>query len=237
MSTGDFPYREILDNLNEGIYFVDPDRRITYWNAGAENITGYPASEVVGKYCRNDILEHVDSEGRPLCGTDRCPAIRAMKGQESFEAQVFFKHSDGHRVPALMHAAPIHGPAGKVIGAVESFYDNSSTIAAREEMEQLRKLALLDPLTELGNRRHAEQHMRERLGELQRYGWQFGVLMIDIDHFKRINDEYGHDVGDQVLKAVARTTQNSLRSLDTVSRWGGEGRNSWRLSRMLISIA
>ncbi len=83
-------------------------------------------------------------------------------------------------------------------------------------------MTLLDPLTELGNRRYLEMQLSGRLKEMDRYGWPFGVLFADIDLFKNVNDTYGHGVGDRVLKMVGRTMQNSIRSYDIVGRWGGE---------------
>jgi diguanylate cyclase (GGDEF)-like protein len=81
---------------------------------------------------------------------------------------------------------------------------------------------LIDPVLELGNRRYLESNIRGRLEELGRYGWQFGVLFVDIDHFKNINDRYGHQIGDKVLRMVSKSMSNSLRTFDMVGRWGGE---------------
>lgn len=215
-------YKKILDNLSEGVYFIDTDRNITYWNRGAEMISGYSAREVLGTSCREGILEHVDSEGNRLCGTDTCPAIRSMNQDEVVEAELYLKHKAGHRIPVLTRIAPIRGPGGDIVGAVETFYDNSPVISARQQMETYRRLALVDSLTQLGNRRHADSQLNRRLAELDRYGWPFGVLMVDIDYFKKINDEFGHDTGDSVLRMVARSAENSLRALDSLSRWGGE---------------
>ena len=83
-------------------------------------------------------------------------------------------------------------------------------------------MALLDPLTELGNRRYIEMNLKARLEEMHRYGWPFGVLFIDVDRFKEVNDRYGHDIGDRVLKMVGKTMVNNLRSFDFLGRWGGE---------------
>jgi diguanylate cyclase (GGDEF)-like protein len=83
-------------------------------------------------------------------------------------------------------------------------------------------MALLCPLTSLGNRRWAELSLRARLDEMDRHGWPFGLLFVDVDQFKQINDEYGHLNGDEVLKMVARTLSRSVRSFDFVGRWGGE---------------
>jgi diguanylate cyclase (GGDEF)-like protein len=89
-------------------------------------------------------------------------------------------------------------------------------------MEAFEKLAYVDPLTGAANRRYAEITLHARYEEFQRYGWPFGVIFIDIDRFKSINDECGHAAGDEVLKMVAKTLMNSARSFDVVARWGGD---------------
>jgi diguanylate cyclase (GGDEF)-like protein len=102
------------------------------------------------------------------------------------------------------------------------FTDNKATVEAQRKMQDLEKMALLDPLTQLGNRRHLEMHVQSSLAGMRRYGWQFGILFMDVDGFKKINDVHGHDVGDRTLKMVAATMSNSLRSSDFLGRWGGD---------------
>jgi diguanylate cyclase (GGDEF)-like protein/PAS domain S-box-containing protein len=218
---GDF-YKSLLDNLYDGVYFLDSDRKITYWNKGAERLTGYKGDEVIDCYCRNDILMHVNEEGTKLCDTDLCPAVKTLGDGLPREDDVFLHHKSGHRVPVSTRVAPILSPDGLVVGAVEVFSDNTSKIQTRQTIEELRRIALLDPLTEMGNRRYAELNLKFRLAERERYDWPFGILFIDIDHFKDINDHYGHDTGDDILKMIAKTLQNSLRAFDVVCRWGGE---------------
>ena len=82
--------------------------------------------------------------------------------------------------------------------------------------------AMLDTLTELANRRFLEIEISNRIQELIRYQWPFALIFIDIDHFKQINDRYGHAVGDKVLKAVANTLNLIGRPFDLVGRWGGD---------------
>lgn len=215
-------YKQLLDNLYDGVYFLDSERSITYWNRGAERLTGYRADEVVGCYCRENILEHVDENGNRLCDSDLCPAVKTLKDGMDREEVLYLRHKDGHRVPVQIKVSPIKNFAGRVIGAVEIFGDATSHLDNLHTIEELRKMALLDPLTGIGNRRYGEMNLRFRKGEMERYGWSFGVLFMDLDDFKRINDTYGHEAGDGVLKMTASTLRKNLRSFDMVSRWGGE---------------
>ena len=214
-------YHKILDNLYDGVYFVDRDRRITYWNKGAERITGYTAGEVVGNRCFDNILMHVDSRGTLLC-KDLCPLAATLRDGSERTADVYLQHKDGHRVSVNIRINPLRDERGEVVGGVEIFTDNSQTLSAIARMEAFEKLAYFDPLTGTANRRFAEITLHARYEEFKRYGWPFGLIFIDIDRFKCINDEYGHPTGDEVLKMVAKTLMNSARSFDVVARWGGD---------------
>jgi diguanylate cyclase (GGDEF)-like protein/PAS domain S-box-containing protein len=214
-------FKRILDDLHDGVYFVDRDRRITYWNKGAERITGYTADEIVGSRCSEDILVHVDAHGRSLC-EDGCPAACAIDDGEPREADVFVRHCEGHRVPVHARVSPLRSDDGEIIGAAETFSDDSPHVAALERLRELEDLVMVDPLTGVGNRRYAEAAIRTRLGELRRYGWSCGLLFIDVDHFKEVNDEHGHAMGDSMLRLVAATLKANVRSFDEVARYGGE---------------
>jgi len=80
----------------------------------------------------------------------------------------------------------------------------------------------VDALTQLANRRYLDAKLATYLEELRRYSWDFGLLLFDIDRFKRINDQYGHDYGDEILRSVGQTLSNAARTIDVVGRWGGE---------------
>ncbi len=211
----------ILDSLYEGVYIIDLNKNISYWNKGAEQITGFTSSEVLGVHCREDILIYTKDGVMNLC-KGQCPLSQSIDDGKVRETEVYFQHKDGHKVPVLLRAVPLRGTSGKVEGVIEIFSDNSSKMAYLERMEELQKVALLDPLTGLANRRYIESALTARLHEMQRYGWTFGVIFMDTDNFKSINDLYGHEIGDKALKMVAKTLVSSSRSFDMIGRWGGE---------------
>ncbi|MDD5309104.1 MAG: sensor domain-containing diguanylate cyclase [Deltaproteobacteria bacterium] len=211
-------YKGVLDGIEDGVYFVDRERRITYWNRAAERLTGYRAQEVMGTACP---LVHVDDAGRFLCH-DGCPLAGAMQDRAAREVEVFLRHKDGHRVPVLVRTSPVVDETGTVSGAVEIFTDNSMRLRTAERIAELERLALVDALTGLPNRRYLEAQLTSRLDEFGRYGWPFGVVFMDIDDFKKVNDAHGHAVGDEALRMVARTLEGGGRAFDVVGRWGGE---------------
>ena len=215
-------FKDLVDRLFDGVYFVDRDRRITYWNRAAERITGYSGEEVLGSRCRDNLLIHVDAEGKSLCDGESCPALAVMQRGEEREAEVFVHHKRGHRLPVQTRIVPLRDRDGQVTGAMEIFRDNSALASMREQFSELEHLALIDPLTEIGNRRYLEMHVRARLDEMQRYDWRFGLLFCDIDKFKAVNDTHGHQAGDEVIRMVAQTLAACIRPFDFVGRWGGE---------------
>jgi diguanylate cyclase (GGDEF)-like protein/PAS domain S-box-containing protein len=214
-------FRELTDNLAEGIYFLDRSRRITYWNRGAERLTGYSSSEVLGRCCYDGLLQHMDQEGRLLCN-DGCPMKATMGDGGERTADVFLHHKAGHRVPITVRAIPILGRSGEIAGAVEVFSDISGQVVAAERIRELETLSLIDPLTGAGNRRYTEIQLNSRLAEKKRYDLPVGLLFLDVDHFKAVNDRYGHEAGDDVLRVVGRSLANALRGGDFLGRWGGE---------------
>ena len=214
-------YRKIIDNLRDGLYIVDRDRKIVYWNHAAELISGFKADEVVGSNCSDNILCHVDDAGSKLC-CGRCPIVDAVASGTRNDTEIFLHHKNGQRVPVAVRITPLNDEDGSVIGGVEMFSDLSGRAASEERLRELEKLALLDGLTQLANRHYLERELEARLGELQRYRVRFAVLFLDIDDFKRVNDHYGHETGDRVLQFVAATLAGSSRPFDLYGRWGGE---------------
>ena len=215
-------YKDIIDHLYDGVYFVDRERKITYWNKGAERITGYDASQVIGHSCRDDLLNHITANGEQLC-QGQCPLAACMEDGAPREADVFLHHADGHRVPVLVRAAPLRDSSGKIIGAVETFSGDLGLMTVRSELRQLRHSVHTDSLTEVGNRLLLEGRLRAAIEELKhRDGTTMGLLFIDIDNFKLCNDTHGHDIGDKVLHMVAATLHHNLRKSDVLGRWGGD---------------
>jgi diguanylate cyclase (GGDEF)-like protein/PAS domain S-box-containing protein len=214
-------YETLLDNLYDGVYFVDRDRRITYWNRAAEKITGFSKAEVIGKRCADNVLRHVDERGKALC-EGACPLSYTLGDGQFRSASVFLHHKQGHRLPVAVGVGPIVDQGSNIIGAVEIFRDNSATVAALEHLKELENMAYLDSLTHIANRTYLESFIVGKLNELRRLHWSFGVIFLDVDLFKQVNDTYGHQTGDEVLKMVAQTLARNCRSFDLVGRWGGE---------------
>ncbi|MBU1039846.1 MAG: GGDEF domain-containing protein [Proteobacteria bacterium] len=214
-------YKDLLDNLYDGVYFVDSTLTITYWNKGAERISGFSAAEVMARRCADNLLMHVDDAGVQLCVCG-CPLAGTLADGQMREAEVYLHHKDGHRVPVSVRVTPLRDDAGRIIGAVEIFTDSSVKREIMSEINELKNLTLVDPLTGLGNRRAAAIDFEHKSKALRHYKTPFGMLFVDIDNFKEVNDTYGHEIGDRILDMVGKTLTGALRGKDKVNRWGGE---------------
>jgi diguanylate cyclase (GGDEF)-like protein/PAS domain S-box-containing protein len=213
--------KEILESVSDGVYFVDASRRITYWNKAASEITGHARDAVMGCRCPEGPLRHVDEDGRALC-KEGCPLAATLLDGRPRTARVLLQHRDGHRLPVRIAVRAIRDDGGRIVGAVETFADDSALTEARRRAAELARLAFVDVLTGLANRRLAEQELSRQLARHERHGKRFGVLLLDLDHFKLVNDSHGHEVGDAVLAMVGRTLGATARATDFVARWGGE---------------
>jgi len=213
-------YKYVLDGVKDGVYFVEKDRKISFWNKSAENITGFKTSEVVGKFCYDNILNHVDEEGTQLC-KNGCPLHKTLQDGKERSNTVYFHHKDGHRVESQVFIMPIY-ENGEIIGAVETFSQLIDEENLIKDMEKLKSLAYYDQLTSLPNRRYLDDQIAIKFKEVDLMKSSFAVAIIDVDHFKNFNDTYGHDIGDKVLQMLAKLFKHAVRGDDFVGRWGGE---------------
>lgn len=213
-------YLEIINNLCDGVYFVDKERRITFWNKAAETITGYTSGEIVGQLCQSNLLNHMDREGRPLCLLG-CQLYATIVDGHQRKAEVFLRHRDGHRIPILVNIFPLTDENG-IVGAIEIFTPSSSIVYEDDLIEKLSDMAMSDHLTGLANRRKIESYLEYRFHEMKRFQNKFCVVFLDIDNFHSFNNTYGHEAGDNILKSISKSIRRNVRNTDMFGRWGGE---------------
>jgi diguanylate cyclase (GGDEF)-like protein/PAS domain S-box-containing protein len=211
-------FQRLLEQLYEGVYFVDTQRRITYWNQAAHRLSGYSPDEVIGHYCQDNLLNHVDEAGNQLC-FGKCPLVSTIESGIPHECDIYLHHKQGHRVPVRVRVTPIRDSHQKIIGAIEMFVETGSAKQRGEKLEHLQSRGFLDTLTETGNRRYLEIELFKALQDFRQHGLPFGAILADIDHLRIINEHYGHTVGDQALCAVARTLSHAVDDADIFGRW------------------
>ena len=211
----------ILNNIYGGVYYVDKNRKIKYWNKEAEEITGYSKEEVIGKYCYDNILQHVDDNGKNLC-QDGCPLHATIDDGKKREANVYLHHKEGQRVPVTIRVVPLKNEKNKIIGAVELFFKNKQVKSLEDKINDLRKENYKDELTDINNRKFLKEVLDKIISRDDIKKDNIAFCFLDIDDFKHINDTYGHLVGDKILSMVAKTLKNNVRYADKAFRWGGD---------------
>lgn len=217
-------YKKLIELVHEGVYFVDLNRKIRFWNKGAERISGFKSEEMVGRFCYENSLNHVECKSDGLCHGN-CSIIQNNLDGNERSKTVFLHHKNGHRVKVKINTTPIYSEE-TIIGTAEHFTEiaESNLMVEMDNTGEipLEILALYDPLTRLPNRRYIEKFMSERYSEYKQFKISFAVIFIDIDNFREINNNYGHEIGDQVMKMIAKTYINTIGKADLVGRWGGE---------------
>jgi diguanylate cyclase (GGDEF)-like protein/PAS domain S-box-containing protein len=204
-------YRRIVETAQEGILMLDAENRATFANARLAEILGCTLED----FMATSIFEFMDEEWRRIAVEHIGRRRQGIAEQHDFK----FRRPDGEEVWALLSTNPILDGEGQYAGALAMVAD----ITKRKHLEQeLERLATLDPLTGLFNRRHFLAVATREFERSQRYRRPLAALMLDLDHFKRINDTYGHAAGDQVLQTAVDTLRVGLRQVDLSGRYGGE---------------
>jgi diguanylate cyclase (GGDEF)-like protein/PAS domain S-box-containing protein len=205
-------FEAIVQNSSDSIVSKDLQGRITTWNPGAEQIFGYSAAEMCGQTAAVLLPPERSDEDTAL--------IARVVGGERLQAHETQRlRRDGALLDVSMAVSPVLDARGRLAGVSVITRDISRHKAMENE---IRAMAFHDPLTRLPNRRL----LMDRLSQVQltssRQRSYFGVLYIDLDGFKRINDNFGHEAGDQLLIEIGRRLQSSVRQHDTVARLGGD---------------
>jgi diguanylate cyclase (GGDEF)-like protein/PAS domain S-box-containing protein len=208
----------VVESSDDAIFSQTLDGVIMSWNRAAERLYGYAAKEAIGRSVTMLVPSDSAEEISEILA-------RLRRGEGLVQYGTVWQRRDGTRVDVSLTISPITDASGIVAAATIG-----RDITERKRIEEtLRRLnteleykAYHDALTGLPNRVLFADRLRQALARARRYRTRVAVLLIDINRFKRINDTFGHDVGDTVLVEVARRIQGCLRESDTVARWGGD---------------
>ena len=201
----------LMQAIPDIIYMIDLQRRLVRWNRRLETLTG---------------LSHAQLWGQPA--TDLIPATQHERLRDAVAHALAYGYAEveldvidrnGSPIPHQFNGVPIRDENGQPVGLTGIGRDITER---RRLMSELRELASIDYLTRISNRAEFERQLKGELARIGRHSGALSLLMFDIDHFKDVNDRYGHQVGDEVLKDLATLVQDNLRASDLLGRWGGE---------------
>jgi diguanylate cyclase (GGDEF)-like protein/PAS domain S-box-containing protein len=212
-------YQTVLDGLETGVYIVDRNRRIRFWNEGAEQITGYLRQDVVGRFLRDHLLTTGDAV-KDLDSDPDDPINLAFRDGKPSVMEVSILHKDGYRVPIVLRTNPIRNNRGAVVGAAESFEKNRSASDWTRRQAGFADFGCLDALTGVPALSFMETQLRENLTTFAEHNIPFGILLIQIDHMDQLRASRGPGVLLSILRVVAQAVENCLRPTDLMGCWG-----------------
>jgi diguanylate cyclase (GGDEF)-like protein/PAS domain S-box-containing protein len=204
----------LLDAVGQSVIATDLEGKVLYWNRAAEEIYGWSSEEALGRSLRDLVASEESLEKAEEIGSE----LRAGK---TWSGEVLLRRKDGSYVPVLGTATPVLDDRGDLVGMIGISTDISERKALEAELE---RRASHDPLTGLPNRYAFVDRLGMALQRTKRgkEDCKVGVLFMDLDGFKNVNDSLGHEAGDRVLVAVAERLKNRLRPEDVLARFGGD---------------
>jgi len=220
-SVTDLFSRRLVDNTYDAIVFVDVSMKILHWNAGAERMTGISANGVLHQHWMPGLFGMRGENGQ-LISAEECPIRQAIRSGVQTLRRLTIMGRSGEDIFVNAHTIPVVGKDGTLHGASLQLHDASSETTLEHRVQVLHEKAIRDPLTQLANRAEFDRSLEQLVRSHLEKGQPCSLIMCDIDHFKRANDTYGHQAGDEALVSFASLLQRSCRPGDMVARYGGE---------------
>jgi GGDEF domain-containing protein len=208
--------RTILDNLQTGLYVTDRERRIVFWNKGAEKITGYMRHTVVGHLCCETLQFGQGKKMCAFCGSG-CPPDETLSDGVSIDAHVYLHHKAGYMIPVRVRTAAIRDTHGSVVGIFRAFEEQQAVLGTSREI--LASHGCLDDISGVPNHRYTEFHLRESLLGFAEYNLPFGILCIAVPEIDRVREIYGKEAASAILRMVAQTGVHILGTSTFLGRW------------------
>jgi diguanylate cyclase (GGDEF)-like protein/putative nucleotidyltransferase with HDIG domain/PAS domain S-box-containing protein len=214
-------YRKLLESMHDAVLFIDNSLEIMLWNRAAERLTGIPAASIEHKHW-SPALVNLRDEKTKLLTEEECPVIQSIKSGVQTLRRLSIMGRTGQRIDIDAHLVPIHGKTGVMHGAAVLLHDASNQITLEQRIQSLHEQATRDPLTQVANRAEFDRIMASCVDSHLERRIPCSLILSDIDHFKRINDTFGHQAGDDVLITFAALLRRHCRGGDLVARYGGE---------------
>lgn len=213
--------QKLLDNMHDGVVFVDSQLRIFLWNQGAERLTGIAGMAVYQRTWLPSLVK-LRNERNEIVAQRNCPVAKALQtGIQSLQ-RMFIAGRNDVETPVDLHAIPVVGRDGTSYGVTLMLHDVSSETSLEEKCESLHSQATQDPLTQVANRAEFDRVHALFLQTHTESNLPCSLIICDIDHFKQVNDTYGHQAGDEAIKHFAKLLKSMSHHGDLVARYGGE---------------
>lgn len=206
-------FETIVSKTVNGVFLLKYDGTIEYMNPIACTMLGYGTYELIDQNAHEILHVH-----EPACDKENCRVLKSVQANGNYIGEEVFKKKNGEKITVFLNAnAFVQGD--RTIGSVVIIRDITEE---KQNKELIEHLAYYDALTDLPNRKLLLDRLSQAISISSRSLEFCGLLFIDLDNFKTLNDTRGHDVGDTLLKEVAIALKEQIRSCDTVSRFGGD---------------
>lgn len=212
--------RGALEVVPVGLYVVDRERKIVLWSEGAEQVTGYLRQEVIGRSCRENLLEHCDADGARVCET-ACPLTCAIQNGRASDRVLFLKHKQGHRVPVRVYASGLRDARGHVVGAMETFHEQAATATAVRTPNDATQLPRRTDST-VPNRAVTLALLTEVLTAVRMQHAECAVACVQLAQYDRFKTMHTLAAATQMMDTIASSFLQMLRQTDLVGRWSEE---------------
>jgi diguanylate cyclase (GGDEF)-like protein len=211
----------LLDNMYDAVIFVDANRQITLWNGGAERLTGIDAGSAIQRVFEAELI-HLRNERGELCIGELCPASAAIRSGLQSAQRLIVRGRNGRDLIVDAQSIPVVGDDATPQGVAIVLHDASGQVSLEERCLSLQKKATRDPLTQLSNRAEFDRFLALFVGVHLEGRSPCSLIIADIDRFKQINDNYGHQAGDEAIKSFAHLFKAHCKPGDLAARYGGE---------------
>lgn len=217
-----FSYLYLLESLYHGFYIASTDGTVQVWNHGCEEVIGISHDQIIGQPGPGEHIQYRKQSGQPL-GAHECPTRLAVETGRTQSSELQVRRADGEWLSVEVQTLPLIDSGGQLQGITQIFRDASGG-RDKGHYRDLRLMASRDALTHVANRGELQKQVDLEFKECQETGFEtpFSIIFLDVDHFKKTNDTYGHAAGDEVLISVARLLQHEMYSGELVARYGGE---------------
>ena len=211
----------LLESLPDATIFLDGQGKILHWNKAAEALSGRTAESVLHRQWSPKLMGLLCDQGQPI-DQSTCPLQKSLITNTKYETNLIAVHTSGRSRSVVVTSIPLFTDGGKFAGFVVLLRDDSLQNDLEQKVRTLHAIATQDPLTKVANRTELNRRLQEFVTEHSATGIPGSVIMCDIDFFKRINDNFSHQAGDEALVTFASILRNASRNQDLVARYGGE---------------
>jgi len=213
--------QKLIDEMRDGVVFVDSQAKIFLWNKGAERLTGVSCKDAIGRAFAPSLLAMCNHANRRV-PDEACPVAKSLLTNTQLCQRLLVMGRQGKHIAIDLHAIPVHAAEGSVQGATVLLHDAQPEASLEEKCDALYAEVTKDPMTKVANRAEFDRMHALFIEAHEQAKQPCSLIMVDIDHFKRINDTFGHQAGDEAIITMANLLSSECRAGDLVARYGGE---------------